>query len=413
MRIGIFTETWKPIINGVVNSIIGFKKGLEELGHEVHVFCPTYKNYKDDPKDKNIIHMKSLPLPGKTGYHFVFPVEKRVKEIAKAMDLIHVQHPFIMGDRAADTAKEFNIPFVFTNHTQYEQYAHYIPISKEIVTRSIEWYIKRFTNRVDLIVTPGAGMVRILKSYGVTTPIDIVPNGIDVARFEKKVSESEIEKLQKKYNLDPNKKVLIFTGRIAEEKNLTFLLKVFAKLTSCHREETNSRRGDLNYKNKIASDIPRNDDLKLLLVGGGPQIEIFRNLIKELKLESKAIITDYVPYQEMQNYLALAYLYVTASKSEVHPLTILEGMAAGLPMVIVKAPGTGDIVTNNVDGLVASDNINNFVSKIEMILNDHVLYKKLAYGAKKTVQQYSFLATSKTMLISYDKAIKIHQSKFK
>lgn len=385
MRIGIFTETYKSIINGVVNSILGFKAGLEEMGNEVYVFCPTYRNYHDDAKDKNIIHMKSLPLPGKTGYHFVFPVEDRVKKIAKTMDLIHVQHPFIMGDRAASVAEEFNLPLVFTNHTQYEQYAHYIPISQKIVTRSIEWYIQRFTKRVDLIVAPAKGIVRTLKEYGIKTPIEIVPNGIDVARFERKVPKSEIKKLQEKYKLNPKKKVLIFTGRIAEEKNLTFLLRAFARL------------------------VIKNPNVYLIMVGGGPQMQDFLGLIDKLNLKGKAIITDYIPYKDMQNYLAIADLYVTASKSEVHPLTILEGLAAGLPMVIVKAPGTGDIVTDRKDGLITKDNINDFISKIDHLLHDRVLYKKLAIGAKKTAQKYSFLATSKTMLKAYEKAIKIHQ----
>lgn len=394
MRIGIFTETWKPIINGVVNSIIGFKAGLEELGHEVFVFCPTYKDYKDDSKDKNIVHMKSLPLPGKTGYHFVFPVEDRVKKIAKTMDLIHVQHPFIMGDRAIHVVKEFNLPLVFTNHTQYEQYAHYIPISKEIVTRSIEWYIKHFTKKVDLIVAPAKGIVRTLKEYAVKTPIEIVPNGIDVKRFEKKVSELDIKKLREKYKINKNDKVLIFTGRIAEEKNLTFLLRAFAKLTNVHL-----RGGHVH------------GELKLLLVGGGPQMQDFLELINKLKLKDQAIITDYVLYTEIQNYLSLADIYVTASKSEVHPLTILEGLAAGLPMVIIDAPGTGDIITDNVDGLVVRDTINDFVAKIEVIINDRVLYKKLSTNAKKTAQKYSFLYTSKLMLKAYNKAIKIHNDK--
>lgn len=387
MRIGIFTECYKPIINGVVNSIIGFKRGLEELGHEVYVFCPTYKGYKNDPDDKNIIHLRSIPLPGKSGYHFIFPVEKNIKDIANTMDLIHVQHPFIMGKRAADIAEEFSLPLVFTNHTQYEQYAHYIPISKGMVNRSIQWYIRRFTKRVNLIVAPAPGIVKILERYGVKTPIEVVPNGIDVARFEKKVLDEEISKLHQKYNLNPNNKILVFTGRIGEEKNLTFLLKAFQKINT------------------------KNPNVYLIMVGGGVQIEHFKNLIKELKLDGRAIITDYIPYSQMQNYLALGYIYVTASKSEVHPLTILEGLAAGMPMVIVDAPGTGDIVTDGVDGLVAKDNIDDYADKVEKLLSDKKLYDRLSAGAKKTAQKYSFLESSKTMLKAYEKAIEIHRSK--
>ncbi|EKD56222.1 MAG: glycosyl transferase group 1 [uncultured bacterium] len=387
MRIGIFTETYKPVINGVVNSVLGFKQGLEALGHEVFVFCPTYKNYKDESKDKNIIHMNSLPLPGKSGYHFVFSASDEIKATAKTMDIIHTQHPFIMGDRAADVAKEFNIPIAFTNHTQYEQYSHYIPISKEIVQRSIEWYIKGFSKRVDMIIAPAPGITKVLKRYSVKTPIEVVANGIDIERFKKIPPKSEVDKLKIKYNIKPFDQVLVCTGRIAEEKNLTFLLESFKIL----------------QKSK--------PDTKLILIGGGMQIDYFNNLITKLGLAGSAIITDFVSYNDMPCYLALADLYVTASKSEVHPLTVLEGMAAGLPMVIVKAPGTGDIVTDGLDGLVTKDNKNDFVQKINKLLNDKGLRNNLAKGAKTTSIKYSIPETTKRLLEVYRKTIKIHNNK--
>ncbi len=384
MKIGIFTECYKPILNGVVNSIIGFKMGLEKLGHEVYIFCPTYKGHKNDPKDKNIIHCKSFALPGKSGYHFIFPLSDEVKKIAKGMDIIHVQHPFIMGDRAADTSEKYNIPITFTNHTQYDQYAHYIPISKKFVIKSIINYIKGFTKRVDLIIAPAKGIQDKLQSYGVKTPIMIVPNGIDVARFSKKVPKIEVEKLRKKYKIDVKNDVLIFTGRIAEEKNLTFLIKSFKKV------------------------LEKKPNTTLLLVGGGMELDKFQQLVKDENLEGKAIITDFIPYKFMQNYLALATFYVTASKSEVHPLTLLEGMAARLPIIIVNAPGTGDIITDKKDGLVAKDDMDDFVNQIIKLLDDKKLLAKLSKGAKQTSKQYSFLATSKTMLKAYSKVIALH-----
>lgn len=389
MRIGIFTETYKPIINGVVNSVLGFKQGLEDLGHEVFVFCPTYKDHQDDPNDKNIIHMNSLPLPGKSGYHFVFPASDKVKNVAKTMDIIHTQHPFIMGDRAADIAKEFNLPIAFTNHTQYEQYSHYIPISKEIVQRTIKWYIKGFSKRVDMIIAPAPGITRVLKKYGVNTPIEVVANGIDIKRFKKKPPKLDVDKLKNKYAIKDTDKVLVCTGRIAEEKNLTFLLESFKILAN------------------------KNPNYRLLLIGGGMQLQYFNDLINKLELTNKAIITDFISYKDMPSYLALADLYVTASKSEVHPLTVLEGLAAGLPMVIVKAPGTGDIVTDKLDGLVAKDNKNDFADKIHYLLNDRKLYDKLSKGAKKTSIKYSIPETTKRLLEVYKETIFLHRSKGK
>lgn len=385
MRVGIFTECYKPILNGVVNSIIGFKHGLTKLGHKVYIFCPNYKDYK--PEDDKVIYCKSWSLPGKSGYHFIFPLSKEVKNIAKTMDIIHVQHPFIMGDIAADTSEEFAIPLVFTNHTQYDQYLHYIPFSKKFVKKKIIDYIKGFTKRVDLIVAPAPGIKKKLRSYGVKTQIKIVPNGIDVKCFERKVPKKDIDRLRKKYGLKKDNLVLIFTGRIAEEKNLGFLIKAFKII---------------NHK------VPKT---KLLMVGGGVEIDKFRQMIKDEKLVSQAIITDFVPYNQMPNYLNLAKIYITASRSEVHPLTILEGLAAGLPMVIVDAPGTGDIVTDKKDGLISKNNIDDFVNKVLKLIFSEKLYKKLSKGAQLTSEKYSFLATSKTMLGAYDEAIKLHKDR--
>ncbi len=385
MRIGIFTECYKPLLNGVVNSVIGFKEGLTKLGHDVYIFCPTYTDTK--PNDKKVIYCKSWQLPGKSGYHYIFPLEKKVLNIAKTMDIIHVQHPFIMGDIASKTAKKFNIPIAFTNHTQYDQYLHYIPFSKKFVKKQLIEYIKKFTQKVDLIIAPAPGIQRKLESYRIKTPIFIVPNGIEVKRFEQKSNLNKINSLRKKYDIKSSDRVLVFTGRIAEEKNLSFLINSFEKI---------------NKK------IP---NTKLLLVGGGVEIDKFNQLINKKNLSTKAIITDFIPYEDMPDYLNLATIYVTASKSEVHPLTILEGLAAGLPIVIVKAPGTGDIVTNNKEGLVSKDNINGYAQKVIKVLENKKLHQKLSITAKKTAQQYSILETSRTMLKAYEKTIKIHQNK--
>jgi glycosyltransferase involved in cell wall biosynthesis len=361
------------VINGVVNSIIGFKTGLEQLGHEVFVFCPTYREYKDDPNDKNIVHCKSWPLPGKSGYHYIYPLDNKVKEIAKTMDIIHVQHPFIMGKRAVNISKVFNKPLVFTNHTQYDQYAHYIPLPKAIAVNQIIKYLRTFSKNIDLIVAPAQGIKDKLLSYSIKTPIEIIPNGIDVDRFEKKVSVEEINKLYKKYHIDSSDTILMYTGRIAEEKNIGFLLEVLKHL------------------------IVKNNKIKLILVGGGLEKEHFDKTIAMMDLSDNAIITDYVDYSAIPQYLSIADIYVTASKTEVHPLTLLEAMARGLTSVIVKAPGTGDVIENNVDGLVSKDDVNDFAKNVMKLIDDKKLCDRLARTAIKKAQNYSYLTMSKKM----------------
>ena len=388
MRIGIFTECYKPVINGVVNSVIGFKSGLEELGHEVFVFCPTYNDYIDDPRDKNIIHCPSFPIPGKSGYHYIFSLNKKIKDLAKTMDIIHVQHPFIMGARAVSVSKEFNIPIAFTNHTQYDQYLHYIPLLNAKTSMKILLnYLHGFTKKLDLIIAPAKGIKNKLESFGVKTPIEIVPNGIDTKKFNAVTSSKEINIIRKKLLIDPDYKILIYTGRIAEEKNLTFLLKCFQKL------------------------IVERPKTFLILAGGGLEIEKFKKMIIDLKLTKNACITGFISYDEVAKYLDASDMYVTCSKSEVHPLTLLEAMASGLPSVIVKAPGTGDIITDNVDGLIANENIDDAIKKITALLANKKLYSIISNSALKTSSKYSIISTTKRLLEAYGITIKNHKKR--
>jgi glycosyltransferase involved in cell wall biosynthesis len=385
MRIGIFTECYKPVINGVVNSVIGFKSGLEELGHEVFVFCPTYNDYIDDPRDKNIIHCPSFPIPGKSGYHYIFSLNKKIKDLAKTMDIIHVQHPFIMGARAVSVSKEFNIPIAFTNHTQYDQYLHYIPLLNAKTSMKILLnYLHGFTKKLDLIIAPAKGIKNKLESFGVKTPIEIVPNGIDTKKFNAVTSSKEINIIRKKLLIDPDYKILIYTGRIAEEKNLTFLLSCFKKLI-------------IDYPETF-----------LILAGGGLEIEKFKKMIIDLKLLKNACVTGFISYDEVAKYLDASDMYITCSKSEVHPLTLLEAMASGLPSVIVKAPGTGDIITDNVDGLIANENIDDVIKKIIALLANKKLYSIISNNALKTSSKYSIISTTKRLLEAYEITIKNH-----
>lgn len=380
LKIGIFTECYKPILNGVVNSISGFKEGLEKLGCKVYVFCPDYKPYK--PKEKNVIYCKSIKIPGKSGYHYIYPLDNKIKNIAKKMDIIHVQHPFIMGSRAISVSKKYNIPLVFTNHTQYDQYLHYIPFSKKFIKKKLIDYIKNFTKKVDLIIAPAYGIKKKLLIYGVKNNIEIVPNGINIKNFSKKSSFSEMSNLKIKYKINPKDEILIFVGRIAKEKNLTFLIKSFQKVL-CKKPNT-----------------------ALILVGGGVEIDKYNNLVKNLNLNKKVIITDYVTYEDVNIFLNISKFFVTASKSEVHPLTLLEAMASGLPCVIVDAPGTRDIIINNKNGLIAKNSVNDFAEKIVKLLNDKKLLSKLSISAIKNSKKYSYLETSKKMLKVYNQLLK-------
>ena len=370
----------------MVNSIDGFRRGLTELGHEVYIFCP---DYKERINEKNIIRCKSFPYPGKSKYHYILPFTNRVKAIARSMSIIHSQHPFTMGQRAAKLSEEFNIPFIFTNHTQYEQYAHYAPV-KGLVKWYMKSYIKNFVKKCQLIIAPAQGIKDKLLEYKVETPIEIVPNGIDLKRFKNRNKNF----IKDKYNLK-NWPMFVFVGRIAEEKNLTFLINAFTKVLEKHHE------------------------CYLILVGGGPEQQRYQDLITTSQsrtgrfwVKDRVIITGFVPYEEIPDYLASSDIFVSTSKTEVHPLTVLEAMATGLPSVVFDTVGTGEIIINNIDGLkTKTDNIKDYVWAMIRLLENKTIRLELGHLALEKSKRYSYLETSKIMEKVYNKVLEKYSSK--
>jgi len=380
MRIGIFSECYKPIINGVVNSVVDFKQGLEAMGHEVFIFCPTYKNYKDEPNDRNIVHLKSWPIPGNSGYHYIFPTNWVSESIVKDLDIIHAQHPFIMGQRALKLAKKYNKPLVFTNHTQYENYNHYIPLPASWVKKIIGNYLTKFLSNCNMIVAPAKGIVKTLLKYKPKTPIEIVANGIDVNRFANCNKPKSRDEIIKKYKLN-DWPILIFTGRIAKEKNLDFLFKAFKSI------------------------LEKNSSIYLMLVGDGLEMNYYQQLAKKFEIDKNIIFAGAINYKDVPKYYQACDIFVTASKSEVHPLTLLEGLAAELPAVIVDAPGTGDIITDMNEGLVTKNDEKDFAKNVLRLLGDKKLYLKLSKTAYKTSKNYSIEATTLRLLEVYEQVL--------
>lgn len=381
MKIGIFTECYKPIINGVVNSIDGFRRGLTELGYEIFIFCPDYKNKINE---KNIYYCRSFTLPGKSGYHFVYPFDSRKESLARTMDIIHTQHPFIMGKRALGIAKKYNKPLVFTNHTQYEQYVHYISIGKSLARYIIQKWVMNFVNQCDLVIAPAKGIEDKLNEYKIKTQMKVVPNGIDISKFR----NTSQEYLQKKFNLKKNWPIFVFTGRIAEEKNLVFLINAFFIMQK-------------KFPNSY-----------LFLIGGGPEEKTYKEKIKQLGIEGKVFITGYLPYEEIPKCLASADIFVSASKTEVHPLTVMEAMASKLPSIVFDTYGTGEIIENGIDGIkTKTDNMSEFVRAMLNLANSKNLRVKYGRNALDKSAKFSYLETSKIMAKAYEQAIAIHQKK--
>ncbi len=360
MRIAIFTDSYKPYTSGVVNSIISFKEELTKLGHEIIVLAPKYPVYE---AEKNVYRLWSLPTPTGTDFTLALPYLKGVNEIIKDIDLIHVHSPFIMGRMGMFYAQKYEIPLIFTYHTMYDQYTHYVPMPQSLVQNLTNRFCVNFCNKCDQIIVPSSQVQKKLIKENVRAPVIVLPTGVPLKNF----SDGDMNWLNQNYPNTRNKRVLLYVGRLAKEKNLEFLIKAFK-----------------NIKRRI-------DDTVLVLVAKGPAEKELRNLVEnlEMKIDTDVIFTGAMPFEALKNVYSSAYLFTFTSMTETQGLVLIEAMATGLPVVAVAASGVEDMVDHGRDGLLCAHDLDSFVDTVCMVLQDAKLYSNLKKQTKKKAEKLS------------------------
>jgi glycosyltransferase involved in cell wall biosynthesis len=332
----------------------------------------------------NLNHPRLYPCPniklGKTGYTWVYDFPSRYEKIASDLDILHTHHPFTMGTYARKIAQKFHKPLLFTNHTQYDQYVKYVPLLKGVAYKLLCGHLRRFCNKCSLVVAPSYGIKEIIENiYKTKTPVEVVPNGIEIEKFQHRhqVRPAEIKDIPK------DAKLILFVGRVCYEKNIDFVIRAFEKVLD-------------QYKN-----------VYFLIVGGGPACEEFRDLAQQLNIEHNVIMTGAVNYKEIMKYYRHADFFVSASKTEVHPLVGLEAVASGLPIVALSSVGYDDIVKNGFNGYLTRDDENEFVKKIVHLLKSPDLVKEMSGNALDESKKYSVCAAAENMVRAYEKALKL------
>lgn len=377
MRIGMMTDAYKPHVSGVTSYIDLNKRALEALGHEVYVF--TFGDLEQTDDDPRVFRSPGMPLSD-TGFYLSLRHRTDVQQIIQTMDVIHVHHPFMSGRLALIYGRKHNIPVLFTNHTRYDLYAQTrLPLMPAEVSMSLlQAYMPAFCDNVDLVISPSRGMEKILRQYGVTSHIEVVPNGADLEPF---LSAKPLAR--EEFGFTNEDVLLVYMGRIAPEKNLEFLLKAFAGVSRA---------------------MP---NTKLLVVGGGQKEheEGIRTFAHDVGLADRVKFTGTVAYADLPSYLAMCDIFATASVTEVHPFSVIEGMATGLPIVGIDSPGIGDSITDGETGLLSVDDLASYTAKLTMLCLNRELQKKMGAAAQKASHQFSIEHTTKIMLGHYNRLV--------
>ncbi len=377
MRIGMMVDSYKPYISGITNFVELNKKYLELAGHDVFVFTFGDLSYKDG--EARVMRSPGLPLAD-TGFYLSMRYSRQAKHLLQTMDVVHVHHPFLSGRLALRYCRPLRIPIVFTNHTRYDLYAQaYFPIVPDEMSQGLlQAYMPTFCEAVDLVIAPSNGMEKVLRELKVESPIEVVPNGVDLKRF---FTATPLARADFGYKDDDI--LLVYAGRLALEKNLPFLLRSFAG---------------------VAQAIP---NTHLILIGSGVQQydEELKTLIEELNLTSRVHMTGRIPYDKLPAYLAMCNIFVTASVTEVHPLSVIEAMGAGLPTMGIHSVGVGDTVVDGVTGFLATHDLPTFTAKLTRLCLDLNLRAQMGDSARKASSTYAIERTTQAMLKHYQKLV--------
>jgi glycosyltransferase involved in cell wall biosynthesis len=381
MNIAHFTNTYKPNVNGVVRSVSTFREALTQMGHLVFIFAQEAPMDYEEP-EQFIFRYPGFNIP-KFNYSFTLPISPFIDELLPSLklDVIHSNHPLLVGDAAADQAEKLGLPLVFTFHTRYVEYADgyaaYVPFSKAIVEGIVVDGLVKYLNRCQHIVTPSDSIKKTLEDYGgISDRVTTIPTGIDLQPFR----QADGRAVREKYDL-ADKTVLVSVGRLADEKNFKTLLSALA-ITAKQR-----------------------DDLRLLLIGDGPQRKELEKYAQELGLEEAVIFTGLVPFEEIPNHLKAADIFFFASTSETQGLVTMEAMAADLPVVAVDASGTRDEVDDGVEGLLTEDDSAALAAALQRVLEDEVLFTKLREAAVEKAESFDMMLQAEKMVDVYEQAI--------
>jgi len=380
LHIAFFTNYYHPVVNGVVRSVASFREHLMKQGHNVFVFAQSDNTYKDHEPFVFRYPSLSLPLGDITT---ALPVSSFVDQLLPSLklDVIHTHHPILLGQTAARKAAELGLPLVFTFHTQYWEYTHYIPFPQEAIQEflknAVHRWLREFMQKCQHIIIPSESLKDILvREYGLHERYSVIPTGTNLEPF----LNADGKSLRAEMGWQ-DETVLISIGRLAPEKNWDTLLHAFARIQEEH------------------------PGVRLVLIGDGSARSGLEALAAELGISDRITFTGALPFDEIPRYLKAADAFAFASVTETQGLVTIEAMAAGLPVVAVDGPGTRDIIENGKQGFLVENDSKALAKGLHKLLSDPQRIKRLSNSALKKAKTFDVNLLGTQLVDVYEQAI--------
>lgn len=386
MKILYISDVYFPRINGVSTSIRTFVEQMQNLGHEVHLIAPDYAVATEDEAWIKRIAARSIYFDPEDKLMKWGAAMQKLPELRREnYDIIHVHTPFVAHYLGLRLARELNVPCIETYHTFFEDYLHhYLPVIPKSMARSIARVIsKRQCNAVDAIAAPSKPMLDVLRAYGVKAEAEVIPTGLQQHSFK----EADGQAFRLKYDIPLDRPMLLFVGRVAFEKNISFLLEMTKLL------------------------IAKHPDVLLVVTGQGPAEESLHQLALELELEHNIKFIGYLDRNtELNACYQAADIFVFASKSETQGLVLLEAMAQGTPVVAIAELGTASILIEGMGALIAPDNVEGFADRVhELLLHPEERYELGKSALGYASENWTAKLQAERMLHFYHHLISVYQ----
>ncbi len=369
LRVGIFSESFAPVRNGVTTSLDTLVKGLRTSGHRVWVCAPAHEAVGAAP-ETNVLRFPSFVTAYNRGYPLAYPFYPRLALSTHfnrlRLDVVHTHSPFVLGLTGAKMAITRGTPLVSTYHTLYSQYTHYLPVVPESMSQGfLDVYLPWYYNRCSHVFCPSRVTMASLKRIGVEAPIAVVPTGVPIPTSSA-VSLERRKATRQRHNWRMDQKVLLYAGRLAEEKNVPLLLHAMVQ---------------------ILKSVP---NATLAIIGDGPEREALELLATQLLPEKVVQFLGSIPREEMDAHYCAADLFCFASGSETQGLVAGEARAAGLPCILVNQGGAPETFVDGEDALLAEPaNAQSFAEKALAILGNDDRYQSMRQHAHRRARLFT------------------------
>ncbi|MBI2159231.1 MAG: glycosyltransferase [Candidatus Rokubacteria bacterium] len=324
MRVALFTNNYLPFYGGVTISVETLRRGLEAAGHEAWVFGPRFApNVDESPR---VVRYPSLPAATYPEFAVAVPYSRRIARLVRALDfdVFHAHHPFLLGPAARRLARRRGRPLVFTYHTRYEKYAHYVPLPLRLVEAAAVRLSTRFAAQADAVIAPSAVIRHELQARGVRAPIAVVPTGVDLGGFR----PGDRRAARVGLGVPDEAPLLLYVGRLDREKSVDRVLLAFERVAST-----------------VAG-------ARLLLVGQGTEGPRLGRLAAALPGGDRIRFLGVRAHEALAQCYQAADVFVFASETETQGLVLAEAAACGVPAVAVSGPGCDEVVRDGETGVL-------------------------------------------------------------